>query len=142
MALMDLAIRQALRSHCRQRVGAVLIAGNRILAASPNRIRNAPEIDHHNASFHAEEATLRRAARTYGLIMYVARVNKSGAPMLAAPCPRCKNMLTKSGISRVYFTATTSEIKVLHIAMPGDLDRRASSTARIRSIRRQPRTHL
>lgn len=66
MGLVDIAVRQALLSRCRQRVGAVVAAGPRVLALSPNLRRNDPVVDHRHATFHAEEAAVRRARRTVG----------------------------------------------------------------------------
>ncbi|MGW8952360.1 deaminase [Streptomyces sp. NPDC055709] len=110
MAILDLAIRQAVRSRCRQRVGAILVAGNRVLACSPNLRRNNPMVDFRHATFHAEEAVLRRARHTAGADIYVARVNRAGIPMLARPCPRCQSALAAAGIARAHYTTgpTTS----------------------------------
>lgn len=104
MAIIDLALKQALRSQCRHRVGAVLTVGNRVLAASPNRRRNNPVVTFTHATFHAEEAVLRRARRTAGATLYVARVDAAGLPRLARPCPRCQLALIAAGVSRVRYT--------------------------------------
>jgi hypothetical protein len=83
VALMDLAVRQALRSACRCRVGAVLVAGNRVLAAGPNLRRNNPMVDFRHATFHAEEVVLRRVrAAPPGAEIFVARVSRAGVPLL------------------------------------------------------------
>ncbi|MFJ2478426.1 deaminase [Streptomyces sp. NPDC087659] len=110
MSLIDLAIRQAARSRCRYRVGAVLASGNRVLAASPNRRRNNPRVDFLHATFHAEEAVLRRTARTDRSTIYIARVNSLGHPALAKPCPRCLQALVKAGVSRVYYTTDANVV--------------------------------
>ncbi|MGW7201534.1 hypothetical protein [Streptomyces chryseus] len=113
---MDLAIRQARRSDCRHKVGAVLVAGNRVLAASPNLPRNSPVIDFRNASFHAEEAVLRRARNAAGATAYVARVNSSGIPLLSRPCRRCQDALKAAGILRVYFTVCRASLGILNLS--------------------------
>ncbi len=115
MAMIDLAIRQALRSGCGFRVGAVLVAGNRVLAASPNLRRNNPVVDFRHATFHAEEATLRRAHRTIGTVVYIARVNRTGIPMLARPCPRCQQALAAAGITRAHYTAGPTIVDTMDI---------------------------
>ncbi|MET8509919.1 hypothetical protein ABZV60_35835 [Streptomyces sp. NPDC004787] len=102
--LIQMAIRQAQRSNCRHKVGAVIAVGNRVLAASPNLRRNSPRVDFRHATFHAEEAALRRARRTAGATAYVARVNSNGLPLLAEPCPRCHYALWTAGVVRAYFT--------------------------------------
>ncbi|MFE3863696.1 hypothetical protein ACFXPT_25090 [Streptomyces goshikiensis] len=108
--MIDLALKQALRSQCRHRVGAVLTAGRRVVAASPNLRRNDPAITFRHATFHAEEAVLRRAARTVRSTAYVARVDANGAPRLAKPCPRCQIALLAAGISRVHYTIDSNTV--------------------------------
>ncbi|MDX2709785.1 hypothetical protein PV350_44345 [Streptomyces sp. PA03-6a] len=102
--MIDLALRQALSSQCRHKMGAVLAVRNRILAASPNVRRNNPTIDFRHATFHAEESVLRRTANPASAAIYIARVNFSGIPMLAKPCPRCQKALLAAGIARVFYT--------------------------------------
>jgi tRNA(Arg) A34 adenosine deaminase TadA len=123
MALIDLAVRQALRSACRHRVGAVLVAGNRVLAVAPNLHRNSPMVDFRHATFHAEEAVLRRAkATTTGTEIFVARVNRSGTPMLARPCPRCQQALATAGVTRAHYTTghgTTGTLTIPHLPPAG-----------------------
>ncbi|WP_369293485.1 hypothetical protein [Streptomyces sp. TX20-6-3] len=109
-ALMQLAIRQAERSDCRQRVGAVLAVGNRVLSASPNLRRNSPSIDFRHATFHAEEAVLRKSRRAAGATAYVARVSSRGVPLMAQPCPRCHEALESAGVVRAYFTTNPSNL--------------------------------
>ncbi|MFF3062801.1 deaminase [Streptomyces sp. NPDC057909] len=119
MALIDLAVRQALRSRCRYRVGAVLVAGNRVLAWSPNLRRNDPMIDFRHATFHAEEAVLRRAHNTSGAVIYIARVNRAGIPLMARPCPRCQQALATAGIIRAHYTTgpTTTDSMAIRTAL-------------------------
>ncbi|MFE4653893.1 deaminase [Streptomyces sp. NPDC056707] len=114
--MIDLALKQAPRSQCRQRVGAVLTAGTRIIAASPNRRRNDPAVTFLHATFHAEEAVLRRAARTARSTIYVARVDAAGAARLAKPCPRCQIALIAAGVSRVHYTVDPHTVETLNLA--------------------------
>ncbi|MGW2557557.1 hypothetical protein [Streptomyces sp. NPDC001635] len=101
---LELAVKQAMRSQCRYRVGAVLTRGGRILACSCNRYRNSSVVDYRHATFHAEEVLLRLARSTYGTVIYVARVNKAGRAVMARPCTRCQKALASSGISRAHYT--------------------------------------
>ncbi|MFJ4633927.1 hypothetical protein [Streptomyces sp. NPDC088847] len=114
MSMIEAALRQALRSKCRQKVGAVLCAGGRVLAASPNIKRNDPVIDLRHATFHAEEAVLRRVTRPAGATLYVARVSASGLPALAKPCPRCQIALASAQVRRVYFTVDRKNTEQMH----------------------------
>ncbi|MGW8355506.1 hypothetical protein [Streptomyces wedmorensis] len=118
MAPIDLAIRQALRSHCRFRVGAVLVAGNRVLTWSPNLRRNDPLVDFRHATFHAEEAVLRRARNTTRAIIYIARVNRAGTPLLAKPCLRCQHALASAGVIRAHYTTGPTTVDSMTIRAP------------------------
>ncbi|MER5891295.1 hypothetical protein ABT160_46460 [Streptomyces sp. NPDC001941] len=100
----ELALRQAARSRCRQRVGAVLVKGNRVLAQSPNRFRNAPWVAPSHVTFHAEESLLRRVGDAAGAAVYVARLSGAGLPALAKPCARCQVALSGGGVLVAYYT--------------------------------------
>ncbi|MFB7175131.1 hypothetical protein ACFCYM_30535 [Streptomyces sp. NPDC056254] len=113
LSLIRLAIRQAVRSECRHRVGAVLAAGSRVIAAAPNRQRNSPFIDYQNSTFHAEVAALRRARGAPATVVFVARVNAALVPMLARPCPACVRTLSLAGVAKAYYTSGPSTIGVL-----------------------------
>ncbi|MGW6260533.1 deaminase [Streptomyces sp. NPDC055085] len=115
MSMIDLALRQALLSHCRHRVGAVLTFGSRVFAASPNRRRNSPSVTFTHATFHAEEATLRRASRTLGGHLYVARVDAAGLPRLARPCPRCQRAIIMAGVTRVFYTVAPYSVESINL---------------------------
>lgn len=104
---LKLALKQAALSQCRYRVGAVLVKGNRVLAHTSNRYRNAPGIDYAHATFHAEEALLRRTRAPHGAIIYVARINRAGAPALARPCTRCQEALASHGVTLARYTTST-----------------------------------
>ncbi|MFE4583459.1 cytidine/deoxycytidylate deaminase family protein [Streptomyces chartreusis] len=115
MSGIKLAIKQAARSQCRHRVGAVLTAGSRVLVASPNLHRNSPTIDYRHATFHAEEATLRRIRNPRRTVIYVARLSARGLPTLAKPCDRCEEALRLAGVSRAYYTAGPARVEYLDI---------------------------
>ncbi|MEW1914328.1 hypothetical protein AB0442_39000 [Kitasatospora sp. NPDC085895] len=119
---MDLAVWQALRSTCRYRVGAVLVAGSRVLALSPNLRRNNPMVDVRHATFHTEEAVLRRVrAPAAGAQVYVARVGRSGVPLLARPCPRCRRALARAGVVRAHYTSGPATVDTMKIREPSHL---------------------
>ncbi|WP_035791530.1 hypothetical protein [Kitasatospora mediocidica] len=108
--LLELAARRATASQCRHKMAAVLASGNRVLAARPNLRRNSPRIDFHHATFHAEEAALRRVRNTAGTVIYVARVNAEHIPMLARPCRTCQHLLAAAGVVRAYYTVGPGEV--------------------------------
>lgn len=115
MSLIRLAIIQAFRSQCRYRVGAVLAEGNRVFAAAPNTRRNSPRVDYLHATFHAEEAALRKARRTSGTVAYVARVGADGTPMMARPCPRCQRVLRQAGVTKVFYTVDQERVETMKL---------------------------
>ena len=106
MARYDRLIAQAIlvasKSQHRWMVGCVVTEGSRVLGHSPNKYRNPPHIDHHNATTHAEMAALARCSG--GDTAYVARVNRFGEPRMARPCESCMKGLTDWGIRVVVFT--------------------------------------
>ncbi|MGW6413353.1 deaminase [Streptomyces vinaceus] len=113
VAWMQAALRQASRSTCRFQLGAVLVDGNRVLAAAPNKRRNSPTIDFRNSTFHAEVSVLRRAPRTAGTTVYVARLNARMRPAMAKPCSRCQLALWEAGVQRVFYTTGAGTIEGL-----------------------------
>ncbi|MEV6576485.1 hypothetical protein [Streptomyces sp. NPDC051577] len=98
-------MKRAARSQCRYRVGAVLVKGSRVLGQASNLPRNSPWVDFKNATWHAEEALLRRFPAPQGAVLYVARIDKQGRPALARPCPRCQRVLTAHRVEVVHYTA-------------------------------------
>ncbi|MGW2207542.1 cytidine deaminase [Streptomyces sp. NPDC001774] len=112
--LLQRAMREAQRSQCRYRVGALLVAGSRILSCSPNVPRNRPTIDFRHATFHAEEAALRRVRNATGLTIYIVRINAAGESVLARPCGRCQHALAAAGVSRALYSTDTPAVGCLY----------------------------
>lgn len=106
-SFLALALKQAARSQCKYRVGAVLAKGSRVLGQAANRQRNSPCVDFRNATFHAEEALLRRVSAPHGAVIYVARIDSQGLPALARPCARCQRVLSLHGITLAQYTTIT-----------------------------------
>jgi tRNA(Arg) A34 adenosine deaminase TadA len=110
------AIGVALTSQYRFRHGAVITKGGRVLSYSPNVKRNDPNIDHENATYHAEEAAIRKFAYScsYGYLLpqgamkgyslYVARVGVDNEPLMSRPCDECMNYIYYLGIRKIGFT--------------------------------------
>ncbi|MGW1075937.1 hypothetical protein [Streptomyces sp. NPDC002537] len=99
-----IALKEAARSECRFKVGAVLVKGGRVLGRSCNRRRNCPRTDFRHATFHAEEALMRTTDIPRRAVVYVARLGRTGAPLLARPCPRCQHQLAARGITLAHYT--------------------------------------
>lgn len=105
------AVRVAEESTCRQKHGAVVALGRgRVLAVGVNSFRSHPmhvTDPKREASFHAEVAVLRQL--NYDVndgrsVLFVARVNRLGEPMLSMPCPECRIAIAKAGVGKVVYT--------------------------------------
>ncbi|MGM9470169.1 hypothetical protein [Streptomyces murinus] len=118
---LELAIKQAQKSECHFRVGAVLAKGRRILAHAHNQYRNSPKIDFLHATFHAEEVLLRRTRNPKGAVAYVARINPKGKPLLARPCIRCQQALAADGVIVAHYTTPTGPgaVRLNCVKLPG-----------------------
>lgn len=108
-----LAILQAEQApHAQWRVGAVLVRGGSVLSSGFNRYRNDPSVvELGGVSYHAEEATLRRAGSPEGATMYVARVKRDGDLGLAKPCNKCQQFLLDAGVHTVVWSAADGIVK-------------------------------
>ncbi|WP_369199133.1 hypothetical protein [Streptomyces djakartensis] len=104
MKYIQVAIKRAQASQCRYRLGAVVAVGGRVVSSATNKKRNNPAIDFTNATFHAEEAALRRLRSSKGGVIYVARIDSKGKAALARPCMRCQELLSSAGITKAYYT--------------------------------------
>ena len=101
-----LALLQAEQApHDQWRVGAALVRGGSVLSTGFNRYRNSPaQVELGGVSYHAEEATIRKAGNVKGATLYVARVTRSGNLGTAKPCVRCQELLMESGVHTVVWT--------------------------------------
>ena len=94
------------------RHGAVLVKGGKVVGVGVNSTRGVSSVDATENSWrssyvHAEEVAIRAAgSRASGATLYVARVNRHGAPRLSEPCARCEGAISRSGVKRVVFTET------------------------------------
>lgn len=116
------ASRQAENSTYKQRVGAVLVKGNRLIASGYNQIRGHRSLrsNHWDNALHAEMHCLLNALKSVsiediaGSTMFVSRIKRDGSTGLALPCDNCFEILQKFRIRRIIFTTETgiSEIKL------------------------------
>ena len=108
--MLDRAIVIAAQSTCKQKHGAVIYKGGRVLAVGINSTRNqhpTMEIEAVNYTYHAEIAAIRAAGResVKDSTLYIARINRRGNPVYSGPCEECMNRVFSTGIKRVVFTA-------------------------------------
>lgn len=100
------ALKIAKNSNCRQKHGALVIRGGRVIGWYPNRMRNHPQIvsdPHTDSSTHAEIGALRMASEARGATVYVARLGGHGQA-LSKPCEACMDALRAAGVKRCVYT--------------------------------------
>jgi deoxycytidylate deaminase len=124
--MMDMSLKQAIKSSLRYRVGAVITRNGRIISVGTNQAnRYSKYIDNKfrkcNASLHAEadaimkllkEAKLDRLA---GADIHVSRVRKNGSVGMAKPCKHCTALIEAVGIRRVYYTTDLQTTEMYHV---------------------------
>lgn len=93
----------------RQKHGAVIVSGGRVVSVGINTYRNDPRhaVPSDALSVHAELAAIKAlgiGADFRGMTMYVARINSAGKAMLSRPCTECWSRLTRLGFKEVIHT--------------------------------------
>ena len=106
---MMLARNESLKSEYPQKVGAVIIKGNRILSKGYNKLRHlktGKRFTEWEMSVHAERDACRKINKDKlkGCYIFVYRELANGKTSLAKPCDDCYNLLTFLGIKRIYYS--------------------------------------
>lgn len=96
-------------SSCKQQHGALIIKGGSVLSVGINVNKNNPTFVGEatkNWSVHAEVAAIRalKDENLKNAIIYIARINKHGKPMMSKPCEKCAAVIKKAGISKIVYT--------------------------------------
>lgn len=107
-------------SDCKQRHGAIIVSGGRIIGSGINTFRNDPitNMSDDIYSCHAEVNALRsiKRFRQVGKVnadasetipnskIYVARVSRRGLAAFSRPCTNCYLNLLKAGIKEIIYT--------------------------------------
>lgn len=107
-SFLSLAMELSLKSDMKQRHGAVIVRGGRVLALGWNLMKNDPNnvSDEHAKMFcsmHAERMAIAKCRKAAGATIYIAR-NKSGKARHSKPCAECSYAIVQAGISRVVYT--------------------------------------
>lgn len=91
--------------------GCVIVLGGAVQSMGINKRTNDPFVhkDLGYLSEHAEMAAIRRAKRTRGAVIYVARVNQRGDERMSRPCPKCMVLLRQAGIKRMVYTINSAQ---------------------------------
>lgn len=100
----------ASKSQSRQKHGAVVVKGGRVLGTGYNKDTNSPFIvspEHikTHCSRHAEIEAMRDAGwNVKGAVLYVARVNRQGKDRYSRPCKYCAKTIESVEIKKVIYT--------------------------------------
>lgn len=103
----ELALKLATKSEYYQKVGCVIVKGNRIIGLGFNKPNKThPMSNNRFRNIHAElDAILGHTAEDLeGAVAYVARMRNNGTTGLAKPCEHCEELLQRMGIKIVYYT--------------------------------------
>jgi deoxycytidylate deaminase len=107
-----IAVKQANKSLFKQRLGATITKGKRILGVGHNEVnRNTKHwAQYWEGSIHAEEAALLQAVKQHGVLelrnstLHVVRLSKSGHLAMAKPCHHCQELLLRFQIKKVLYS--------------------------------------
>mgnify|MGYP001570952186 CR=1 FL=1 len=107
----ELAIKEALKSTHRFRVGCAVMAGKREQSRGRNSLKTHSSISHAENNglkrkTHAEIAALSKAHKfdTKDSTIYVARLLKDCRIAMAKPCSKCMKIISDSGIKNVVYS--------------------------------------
>ena len=105
--MIRLAKKIARTSECRNKHGAVVTSGRRVLGVGANTYRtHATYGGGPLQTLHAEAAAIRDAKRKgidlRGKDLYVARIDAHSK--MSKPCPSCARLIEAEGIRKVYYT--------------------------------------
>ncbi|MBC9705732.1 MAG: hypothetical protein H9W81_12345 [Enterococcus sp.] len=112
-SFLNLAMKTAEASECTQRHGAVVVKSGSVLSIGLNKWRNDAALADEmfasgkstDISVHAEIDALSRVRNPAGSVLYIARVNKQGEPMMSKPCNACAKAIEEAGITKVVYTS-------------------------------------
>jgi tRNA(Arg) A34 adenosine deaminase TadA len=108
--VISVAIKEALNSKYKHRIGAVIVKGGRILSVGHNKVGHRAKHGIWESSVHAEIHAISKLLKPkyhdklQGCKIFVARVKKSGQIGLAKPCPCCLSFIKSVGIREIIYT--------------------------------------
>jgi deoxycytidylate deaminase len=98
----------ALSSKEKHQHAAIIVKKGKVISSGVNVRKNDPNICSFplvESGIHAEAAAIKKANTSLeGATIYVARINKSGLPLLSKPCERCQAAIEKAGIKKIIYT--------------------------------------
>lgn len=102
-----IAKKLAVKSDVKQKHGAVLVSGNKILGLGFNRSKTSIRRSNHPfSSIHSETDALGSAlpSETVGSTMYIYRETRDGVLANSRPCIYCMKALKLAGVRKVCYT--------------------------------------
>ncbi len=124
MKHLNIASKQAKKSSHKQRLGAVLYSGSKVLGVGFNRVGESQHrlhTSHWPDSIHAEVAATVDALRKYpshsliGCDLLVVRLLKNDSYGLALPCSHCYNTLKHVGVRRIWFSTDENTFSMIRL---------------------------
>ena len=109
--LVDVAVKEAVKSEYKIKLGAVIFSGNRILSTGYNEAHRSvrrlhPRFQNYKGSVHAEVAAILKAKtclrRKKLLVVRYSPVTKRF--LLAKPCNLCLSYISYVGIRKIYYS--------------------------------------
>lgn len=105
MSIIRQAIKIAGTSRHKQRVGAVIAKGPRIISAGINSYKTHPKSTSPYKTTHAEFSAILRANKELtGATLYVVRLLATGELGMAKPCPDCQRFIEKMNLKKIIYS--------------------------------------
>ena len=105
---LERAVGVALTSTQKYRHGCIIVKNGKVVSVATNDRRNNPNIcsfPKAEAGIHAEQWAIKKSNTDLrGATLFVARVGRSGNPLLSKPCPACQKAIDSAGIKKVFYT--------------------------------------
>lgn len=106
---LDIAVKVAELSTCKQRHGAAVFSGGRLMSVGYNRSHvNNKWLDGHPLphTTHAEVDALQKLSDDVvkGATIYIARIFKTGEEAMSAPCASCRKYLIRRKVKSIVYT--------------------------------------
>jgi len=99
------AIKAAEKSNHKQRVGAAIATGGRVLSVGSNSYKTHPRSTSPYKTIHAEfSAFLRARTELSGATLYVVRLLATGDLGMAKPCPDCQRFIAKMNLKKIIYS--------------------------------------
>jgi len=105
MSIIRQAIKVAETSLHKQRVGAVIAKGSRVISVGSNSYKTHPRSTSPYKTIHAEFSAILRADKELrGATLYVVRLLATGDLGLAKPCPDCRRFIEQMNLKKIIYS--------------------------------------